>query len=140
MHIEPDNVILNKSAIIERALRRMREEYAANPALDNFTHIDAMILNIERACQAAIDMAQHIVAVQHLGMPQTSADAFILLERKKIISSQCARDMVGMTGFRNIAIHEYQELDMAVVHALAQTRYTSLIDFCRELGTRIVVN
>ncbi|WP_319559807.1 DUF86 domain-containing protein [Marispirochaeta sp.] len=139
MRIVPDNVILNKSAIIERALKRMREEYAANPALNDLTHIDAMILNIERACQAAIDMAQHIVAVQHLGMPQTSADAFILLERNKIISLQCARNMVSMTGFRNIAIHEYQELDMAVVRALAETRYTSLIDYCREIGTRIVV-
>lgn len=56
MPIQPDNVLLNKAAIIERSLRRMREEYEANLDLDNFTHIDAMILNIERACQAAIDL------------------------------------------------------------------------------------
>ncbi len=38
----PDDVCLNKAAIIERAIRRIHAEYAANPGLDNFTHIDAM--------------------------------------------------------------------------------------------------
>ena len=54
MPIKPDDVIYNKAAIIERSLRRMKEEYSADPDLTNYTHIDAMILNIERACQAAI--------------------------------------------------------------------------------------
>jgi len=72
MPTKPDNVVLNKAAVIERALRRMRQEYEFNPTLDNFTHVDAMILNIERACQAAIDLAQHLVAQNHLGIPQSS--------------------------------------------------------------------
>jgi uncharacterized protein YutE (UPF0331/DUF86 family) len=59
----------------------MHQEYAFNPALDNYTHIDAMILNIERACQAAIDLAQHLVAEHHLGSPQSSAELFILLKK-----------------------------------------------------------
>ena len=57
MPTQPDSVSLNKAAIIERAIRRMHEEYRANPTLDNYTHIDAMTLNVERACQAAIDLA-----------------------------------------------------------------------------------
>jgi uncharacterized protein YutE (UPF0331/DUF86 family) len=99
MPTEPDNIVLNKAAIIERSLRRMKEEYNYNPELDNYTHIDAMVLNIERACQAAIDMAQHLVAENHAGMPQTSADAFILLEKAKIISNNIAKAMVIITGF-----------------------------------------
>ncbi len=111
-----DNVVLNKAAIIERSLRRMKEEYAFNPALDNYTHIDAMILNIERACQAAIDLAQHLVAVHHAGMPQTSADAFILLTKSKLISEETTRSMISMTGFRNIAIHQYQDGNRYFTH------------------------
>ncbi len=137
MPIEQDNVVLNKAAIIERSLRRMKEEYRQNPDLDNYTHIDAMILNIERACQAAIDMAQHLVAVHHAGMPQTSADAFILLEKKGLLSKNTTRAMVKMTGFRNIVIHEYQEMDMEIVRAIAEKEYNSLIDFCREFGISI---
>ena len=139
MPTEPDNIVLNKAAIIERSLKRMKEEYNYNPELDNYTHIDAMVLNIERACQAAIDMAQHLVAESHAGMPQTSADAFILLEKAKIISNNIAKAMIKMTGFRNIVIHEYQEMDMEILKSIAVKEYQTLIAFCRELGVNLII-
>jgi uncharacterized protein YutE (UPF0331/DUF86 family) len=135
----PDNVVLNKAAAIERSLRRMRQEYAFNPALDNYTHIDAMILNIERACQAAIDLAQHLVAENHLGVPQSSAELFILLKKAKMLSEETTRAMIAMTGFRNVAIHEYQELEMDILRAIAEKEYKSLISFCKEAGVEIRV-
>jgi uncharacterized protein YutE (UPF0331/DUF86 family) len=138
MPIEPDDLCRNKSAIIERSLRRMREELTADPELTNYTHIDAMILNIERACQAAIDLALHLVAREHLGMPQTSADAFRLLSKAGLLEAATGRDMVAMTGFRNIAIHEYQTMDMMVLRAIAQDRWRSLVVFCAEAGVRIL--
>lgn len=113
MHIQLDDICFNKAAIIERSIRRIREEIAYDPKLANYTHIDAMTLNIERACQAAIDMAMHVVAKHHLGMPQTIADAFRLLLKEGILTEKISLDMVSMTGFRNIAIHEYQVLDLA---------------------------
>ncbi len=76
-----EDVLLNKAAIIERCLRRIREEYTLCPRLNNYTHIDAITLNLERACQAAIDMAMHLLASEHLGIPQSSAHAFDLLYR-----------------------------------------------------------
>ena len=133
----PDEVALNKAAIVERCLRRMGEEFLANPALDNFTHIDAMTLNIERACQAAIDLAMHIVASDHLGSPQSSADAFQLLTRAGRLPAEVARAMAAMTGFRNVAIHQYQEMDLAVLRTIAQTRHRDFVAFCAALGLRI---
>ncbi|MDX9802142.1 MAG: DUF86 domain-containing protein [Spirochaetia bacterium] len=137
MPIRPDNIVLNKASIIERGLNRMMEEYNNNPKLDNYTHVDAMILNIERACQAAIDMAHHLVAVNHLGMPQTSSDAFFLLEKASLITENTTKAMIGMTGFRNIAIHEYQAMNMEVLKAIAEKEYKSLIIFCKEVGITI---
>ena len=137
MHIPPDDVCLNKAAIIERALRRIQEEFAMDPCLVNYTHIDAMTLNIERACQAAIDMSMHIVAKQHLGMPQTSADAFRLLKKANILSAEITKEMVSMTGFRNVAIHEYQELDLAILKYIAEKGWRSLVSYCSEIGLKI---
>lgn len=137
MPIEPDDVCRNKAAIIERSLRRVREEYRADPDLRSYTHLDALILNIERACQAAIDLALHLVAQNHLGMPQNSGDAFRLLQRAGVISEQTARDMVAMTGFRNVAIHEYQGLEMSIVHEIAREKWKTLVTYCRETGTII---
>ncbi len=75
MPTRPDNVSYNKAAIIERARRRVRQEYEQDPELSDLTHTDALTLNLERACQAAIDLSLHVVAAQHLGMPQRSAES-----------------------------------------------------------------
>jgi uncharacterized protein YutE (UPF0331/DUF86 family) len=64
-----DDILLNKAAIIERCLRRAQEEYRSCPDLDHFTNVDAMLLNLERACQAAVDMAMHLIAKQNWGIP-----------------------------------------------------------------------
>jgi uncharacterized protein YutE (UPF0331/DUF86 family) len=139
MPIKPDDVIYNKAAIIERSLKRMKEEYSADPDLENYTHIDAMILNIERACQAAVDMAMHIVSVTHSGIPQNSAEAFILLSKNKLCSSSTAKSMVAMTGFRNVAIHEYQKIELAILKAIAEKEWKGLVVFCKEMGVSIDV-
>jgi len=135
--MQPDDIALNKGAIIERALRRMKQEYEANPQLDNYTHVDAMTLNVERACQAAIDLAMHIVARRRLGMPQSSAQAFELLYEAGCISQDVMKDMAAMTAFRNIAIHEYQRMDVSVLRHIAETRWRSLVAYCRSLGVTI---
>jgi len=77
----PDDVMLNKAAVIERSLRRVLEIHRADPSLQDLLHVDALTLNVERACQAAIDLAIHVVAAKHLGMPQSQADAFRLYLR-----------------------------------------------------------
>jgi uncharacterized protein YutE (UPF0331/DUF86 family) len=103
----------------------------------NPTHIDAMTLNIERACQAAIDLAMHIAARERLGLPQSSADAFNLLHRADHISENSCRAMNAMVGFRNIAVHAYQQLDHAVIAHIADHGWQTLADFARELGLKI---
>ena len=58
-----DDVLLNKAASIERCVARAREEYAANPQGfgSDFTRQDAAILNVQRACEAALDMGRHLM-------------------------------------------------------------------------------
>ncbi len=134
----PDAVSLNKAAIIERCIRRMREEYAADPELENYTHLDALILNIERACQATIDLAMHRVAQSHLGIPQSSADAFSLLQKAEIINPDLASRMSKMAGFRNIAIHQYQDLETEVIHHIMQHGIQDIIAFATAMHLRII--
>ena len=115
MPTPPDDILLNKAAIIERCIRRIRDEAAAAPLFDDFTHLDALTLNIERACQATIDMAMHVVAERHLGVPQSTADAFVLLERAGLIDAPLSAALQGMVGFRNVAVHQYEQMDMGVL-------------------------
>jgi uncharacterized protein YutE (UPF0331/DUF86 family) len=137
MPIELDDVCFNKAGIIERSIRRIKEEYSYDPQLQSFTHIDALVLNVERAAQAAIDLALHIGSVKHLGIPQNSGDSFNILFKNNIIAEQTAKKMTAMTGFRNVAIHEYQALDMKIIHFIASEGWFSLVEYCRELGLNI---
>jgi uncharacterized protein YutE (UPF0331/DUF86 family) len=133
MLIQPDDVLFNKAAIIERCIRRIKQEYSACPDLDDFTHVDALT----RACQAAIDMAMHLTAKQHLGIPQSSAEVFDLLRKAGLIDPVLCKKMRGMTGFRNIAIHEYEELDCGVLKYIAETGHLDFITFCTRFGLKI---
>ncbi len=92
-----DNVILNKSAIIERYISRVLEEYTGHEAelSANFTKQDSIILNLERVCQAAIDMAAHIVKIQKLGIPQENRDLFQMLEQQKTIPHSLSSKITG---------------------------------------------
>lgn len=137
MNTDNNDILLAKASIIERCIRRIREEYQASPDLQDWTHVDAMTLNIERACQAAIDMAMHVVSQEHLGVPNSSAEAFRLLEAHDHIPTKLADKLEGMVGFRNIAVHQYKKVDMSVLHWIAESGWKDLVHFCRKLGVEI---
>jgi len=66
-----DDILLNKTAIIERCLKRIEEEYVGHEGEleSDFTRQDSIVLNLQRACEAAIDAAMHLVRVHRLGVP-----------------------------------------------------------------------
>jgi len=124
-----DDVIVNKAASIERCLRRIQEEYAGDiqNLVTNQTKQDAIILNLQRACETAIDLAMYVVSQRKLGVPQDSRDAFSLLQTGGILPADLAQRMQRMMGFRNVAIHEYTRLNLEVVHSIITEQ---MDDFC----------
>jgi uncharacterized protein YutE (UPF0331/DUF86 family) len=97
-----DDVILNKAASIERCLQRILEEYANEKQnlVANQTRQDAIVLNLQRACETAIDLAMYVVSQRKLGVPQDSRDAFTLLQTTGIIPTDLSTRMQHMVGFR----------------------------------------
>ena len=131
-----DDVILNKAASIERCLYRIEEEYAGNDQnlVENQTKQDAMVLNLQRACETAIDLAMYVVSRRKLGVPQDSRDAFALLQTAGILPANLATRMQKMVGFRNVAVHEYARLNLDVV----RTIITKQLDDFRTFSSKIV--
>ena len=125
-----DDVILNKIEIIKRCISRAREEYDCNPKnLENYTKQDSVILNIQRACEAVIDLGMHVIAERGLGIPQTSRDTFEILQDNKIIGHEMSERLKAMTGFRNIAIHNYQRLNLKIIQAIIEKDLKDLLSF-----------
>jgi uncharacterized protein YutE (UPF0331/DUF86 family) len=119
-----DDVIFNKIATIEKCISRVYEEYSGfeEEFLENYTKQDSVVLNIERAAQASIDIATHIVRVKKLGLPQSSREVFILLNEHKVITKKTSENMQKMVGFRNIAVHNYQKLNLDIVCHIIQVK------------------
>jgi len=128
------DVVLNKIHIIERCLNRIHEEYANNPEnLVNFTKQDSIILNLQRACEASIDLAMHVVAEKKLGLPQTSRDAFLLLETEGIIPVSLSKRMQRMVGFKNIAVHDYQEINLTILQKIIENHLDDFLQFSKAI-------
>jgi len=119
-----DDVLLNKIATIERCLMRIDEEYIGHEDEldDNFTRQDSIILNLQRACEASIDAAMHVVRVRKLGVPQKSRDAFSMLAEAGLLDDDLAQRMQAMVGFRNIAVHNYKALNMVILRSILDKR------------------
>lgn len=73
-----DDVVLNKAEIVERCVRRVREVYAddAEAFRDDLNRQESVLLNLQRACEAAIDLGMHLVRRGRLGIPKASREAF----------------------------------------------------------------
>ena len=130
----PD-VVLNKIQTIEKCLKRIREEYIGfeDSFEENYTKQDSVILNLERASQASIDIATHIVKTNNLGLPNTSRELFSMLLDADIISEDTCKQMQGMVGFRNIAVHDYQNLNIEIVVAIVKKHLGDFEGFEREV-------
>ncbi|MBK6638240.1 MAG: DUF86 domain-containing protein [Rhodocyclaceae bacterium] len=130
-----DEVLLGKAAIIERCLKRIVLLYVEheNELADNFDRQDAIVLNLQRACEASIDAAMHRVRVLRLGIPKDSRDAFVLLAQAGEIDGPLASTLQAMVSFRNVAVHAYQEIDAKVLADILDSRLDDLRAFSAQL-------
>ena len=125
-----DDVILNKTEIVKRCIIRAKEEYDGNPEnLENYTKQDSVTLNIQRACEAVIDLGMHVIAERDLGIPQTSRDTFEILQNNKIITPEISERLKAMIEFRNIAIRNYQRLNLKIIQAIIEKDLKDLLYF-----------
>ena len=130
-----DDVLINKAATIERCVARASEEYFTDPATfaSNFTRQDASILNIQRACEAALDMGQHLIRRDCLGVPQGARDVFALLAEAGRIEAPLAQALQRMVGFRNIAVHDYQKLQLPITVAIIEKHLDEFLQYSKAL-------
>lgn len=133
-----NDAVINKVQSIQRCVQRAREEYqaAGESFLSDYTRQDAAVLNITRACEQAIDLANHVVRTQKLGVPDHSRKSFELLAQENVIVPELAANLVRMVGFRNIAIHQYQEVNVALVEAVIAEKSEDLLEFSQIILQR----
>ena len=130
-----DDVVLNKVATIERCVARAREEYAAagEDFATNHSRQDAAILNVQRACEAALDLGHHLLRRERLGLPQSARNVFDLLAQGHWIEAPLAESLKKMVGFRNIAVHDYQSLVLSITVSVITQHLDEFLEYGKAI-------
>jgi uncharacterized protein YutE (UPF0331/DUF86 family) len=125
------DIAINKIQSIQRCVQRAREEYQSDPDGfdDNYTRQDASVLNILRACEQAIDLANHTIKAHKMGIPTSSAESFDLLRQQYVIDTALSENLKRMIHFRNTIIHQYQKMDVEIVKSVLGSGLDDLIEF-----------
>ena len=125
------DTLIQKIQSSQRCIRRARDIYAKHhdDFANNFDAQDAAVLNLIRVCELAIDIANFIIRRDKLGIPATSAEGFDLLHQAGQIDAQIAQPMKAMVGFRNVAVHQYRDLDYNILIAVIENDLDTVLAF-----------
>jgi len=127
-----NDIVLNKKESIERCIGQVRTYYALPSAVafeEDYLKQDAISINLQRACEQCIDLANHTIKARKLGLPKDSRESFRLLATGKIIPHELAKRLEGMVGFRNILVHEYQRMDIGLMIRVIEQHLDDLVEF-----------
>ena len=126
-----NDIVINKIQSIQHCVGRAREEYEKNPGgfETDYTRQDAAILNVIRACEQAIDLANHVIKKHKMGIPASSAESFELLQKKNVIDLRLTKKLKNMVHFRNTVIHDYQRTNLDIVKSVIDSELNDLVLF-----------
>jgi len=131
------DILLAKIASIQKCLHRIRKVASGAPETLNDRGIeDIFVLNLQRAVQAAIDLAAHLVADEKIGLPASLKENFTLLESRQIIDAQLSKHLQSMVGFRNLAAYDHQQLDLTILKSILEHRLGDLDEFVQAVIRR----
>lgn len=130
-----DDVLAQKITSLQRCVARAREarQRAGDGFAANLDLQDAAVLNIIRACETAIDMANMLVRSECLGIPAESREAFDILVGEQRIAAALGQRLKKMVGFRNIAVHQYRKLSPEIVTAVIHSDLDELLEFAEQV-------
>lgn len=90
--------------------------------------------NLQIATQACIDIANHIVAAFALDRSfKDTAEVFASLAQENIIPENFANTMIKITGYRNVLVHGYLEVNRKITYDNIQNRLQDLSKFAQYI-------
>ena len=130
-----NEIILNKKISIERCVQQIDTYYALDnglPFATDYLRQDAISMNLQRACELTIDIANYLIKSRKLGLPQDSRDSFALLQQAGLITLEQMNGLQAMIGFRNTLVHQYQTLNLQIMVDVIEHHLRELLDFAQS--------
>jgi uncharacterized protein YutE (UPF0331/DUF86 family) len=131
-----DNIILAKKIdSILRCLDRIQQRLPQTEAefIKDYDAQDVVVLNLTRAIQMNVDIATHILANTNQAVPTTMAEAFTSLERLNILTPDIADKMRRSIGYRNVAVHNYDDIDLTITYKIASHHLGDFKSYIKQI-------
>ncbi len=126
------DLLIAKADTVHRCIGRISQTLQGDfERLEDMDCQDITVLNLQRAIQGVVDMGAYLQAFLEAPVPRTVKEHFRILADQGVISKELEKKMVSMAGFRNIAVHSYQELNLHILKAVCREHLIDLEEFCR---------
>lgn len=124
-----------KLASMGRCLERIRQHTpaTAEALASDYDAQDIISVNLQRAVQLSVDAAGAIIAARGLPSPATMADSFRSMAQAGILARDTSERLAKAVGFRNISVHEYEEIDWNIVYSIVTERLDDFHAFVRAV-------
>lgn len=73
-----------------------------------------------------------------MGIPQNSRDAFELLYSNKFIDENMLKNLKSMVDFRNIAVHDYQTVNLNIIKEIIKNHLKDLKSFHELVSSKML--
>ncbi len=123
------DVLLAKASTVRRCIKAVRAARQAKTSLEGWMVEDLTVLNLQRAIQACLDLANHLIASNGWELPRSAGQSMEILVQHGVLSTSMLAPLVSMTGFRNIAVHDYATLSPAIMEVIASKHLVDLEAF-----------
>jgi len=129
-----------KPEIIRKRLNRLDEylqilrslkRYGRDAFLSDPEHYGSAERFLHLSIEAALDMGNHIIADEGLGVVDWYSDIPKILLEHGYITPEMEKKWIRMIGFRNTPVHEYIDIDRTIVYDVLQNDLEDLAELQR---------
>ena len=130
------NRIISKLGKLDEYLGYLREIQKVNKAdfVRDYRQYGLAERYLQLSIEILLDVSKQIITSNNLRQPLDNQDGFTVLVENKIISEALASDLVGISGFRNILVHEYENIDRSLVYDRLIKRLETFSNFQKEIS------
>jgi uncharacterized protein YutE (UPF0331/DUF86 family) len=134
-----EETVAQKITSLQRCISQARVALstAGSDFKTNYLLQDAAVLNIIRACEVALDLANMVIRKRRLGIPSESRESFGILIREQVLERDLGSKLQKMVGFRNLAVHRYQDLDLDIVESVIRKSLDDLLAFAQVVQVHL---
>ncbi|MDO8370139.1 MAG: DUF86 domain-containing protein [Candidatus Nitrotoga sp.] len=133
-------VVEQKLESLRRCLQRIESKCPADAAtlIADIDLQDIVSFNLSRAVQISVDIGAHLIAGMEVPPPDNMGQVFDLLAKEGVLNNELANNLKKAVGFRNIAVHNYENINWEIVHCIVKFHLADFSGFAKAIAMRLV--